>query len=118
MVQCVPATLPEWAKAGVVQNPASMRNLVFEGIKSLKAEVPTIESPHRDWTHFSRRIGEVISRFHGLDAARAESLKDEMRGLVSDADSRLQEWVETHYADLPSLPAAKGPVMVHQDRKS
>lgn len=113
MVQGVPATLPEWAKAGVVQDPASMRNLVFEGIKSLKVEVPTIESPHRDWTHFSRRIGEVISRFHGLDAARAESLKDEMRGLVSDADSRLQEWVETHYADLPSLPAAKGPVMVH-----
>jgi hypothetical protein len=113
VVQGVPATLPEWAKAGVVQDPASMRNLVFEGIKSLKAEVPTIESPHRDWTHFSRRLGEVISRFHRLDAARAESIKDAMRDLAISADDRLREWVGKHYADLPSLPAAKGPIMVH-----
>lgn len=113
VVQGVPATLPEWAKAGVVQDPASLRNLVFEGIKSLKAEMPTIQSPHRDWTHFSRRLGEVISRFHGLDAARAESIKDAMRDLVVSADDRLREWVGKHYADLPSLPAAKGPIMVH-----
>jgi len=113
VVQGVPTTLPEWAKAGVVQDPAAMRNLVFEGIKSLKAEVPTIESSHRDWTHFSRRLGEVISRFHGLDAARAESIKDAMRDLVISADDRLREWVGKHYADLPSLPAAKGPIMVH-----
>lgn len=113
VVQGVPATLPEWAKAGVLQDPASMRNLVLEGIKSLKAEVPTIESPHRDWTHFSRRLGEVISRFHGLDTARAESIKDAMRDLVISADDQLREWVGKHYADLPSLPAAKGPIMVH-----
>ncbi|WP_394474860.1 BREX-3 system phosphatase PglZ [Ralstonia mannitolilytica] len=113
VVQGVPATLPEWAKAGVVQDPASMRNLVFEGIKSLKAEVPTIQSPHRDWTHFSRRLGEVISRFHGLDAARAESINEAMRDLVISADDQLREWVGKHYADLPSLPAAKGPIMVH-----
>src|SRR5690606_11825708 len=113
MVQCVPATLPEWAKAGVVQNPASMRNLVLEGIKSLKAEVPTIESPHRDWTHFSRRLGEVISRFHGLDAARAEGIKDAMRALVISADDQLREWVGMHYAALPSFPAASGPSMAH-----
>lgn len=113
VVQGVPATLPEWAKAGVLQDPASMRNLVLEGIKSLKADVPTIESLHRDWTHFSRRLGEVISRFHGLDATRAESIKDAMRDLVTSADDRLREWVDKHYADLPSLPAAKGPIMVH-----
>lgn len=113
VVQGVPATLPEWAKAGVVQDPASMRNLVLEGIKNLRGELPTIESPHRDWTHFSRRLGEVISRFHGLNAARAESLKDAMQDLVVSADDRLREWIGKHYADLPSLPAAKGPIMVH-----
>lgn len=113
VVQGVPSPLPEWAKAGVVQDPASMRNLVLEGVKSLKAEAPTIESPHRDWTHFARRLGEVISRFHGLDAAQAESIRDEMRDLVTSADDRLRGWVGKHYADLPSLPAAKGPIMVH-----
>jgi hypothetical protein len=113
VVQNVPATLPEWAKAGVVQDPGSMRSLVLEGIERLKADMPTIESPHRDWTHFSRRLGEVISRFHGLDAARAESIKEAMRDLLISADDRLREWVGKHYADLPSLPAAKGPIMVH-----
>jgi hypothetical protein len=113
VVQGVPATLPEWVKAGVLQDPASMRNLVLDGIKSLKPEVPTIESPHRDWTHFSRRLGEIISRFHGLDADRAESIKEAMRDLVISADDQLREWVGKHYADLPSLPAAKGPIMVH-----
>ena len=113
VVQVVPATLPEWAKAGVVQDPASMRNLVLEGIKSLKAEVPTIESTHRAWTHFSRRLGEVISRFHGLDTARAESIEDTMRDLLISADDQLRAWVDRHYTDLPSLPAANGPIMVH-----
>ncbi|HCW1033962.1 BREX-3 system phosphatase PglZ [Pseudomonas aeruginosa] len=113
-IQGVPVSLPEWAKAGVVQDPAAMRNLVLEGLKSLSEELPGATSPYRDWTHFARRLGEVISRFHGLDAARAEGLKSNMQDLVARADSELQEWVQAHYADLPSLPAAKGPVMVHQ----
>lgn len=112
-IQGVAMNLPEWAKAGVVRDPASMRNLVHEGIKNLTDELPTSTASYRDWTHFSRRLGEVISRFHGLDAARAEGLKSEMRDLVSEADYRLQEWIGKHYTDLPSLPAAKGPVMVH-----
>jgi len=113
-IQGVPVSLPEWAKAGVVQDPAAMRNLVLEGIKSLSEELPGTPSSHRDWTHFSRRLGEVISRFHSLDAVRAEGLKADMKDLVARADSELQTWVQSHYADLPSLPAAKGPVMVHQ----
>ncbi len=113
-IQGVPVSLPEWAKAGVVQDPAAMRNLVLEGIKNLSEELPGVASPYRDWTHFARRIGEVISRFHSLDAARAESLKSNMQDLVARADSELQEWIQAHYADLPSLPAAKGPVIVHQ----
>jgi len=113
-IQGVPVSLPEWAKAGVVQDPAAMRNLVLEGIKSLSEELPGATAPHRDWTHFARRLGEVISRFHGLDAAHAEGLKADMKELVARADSELQTWVQAHYADLPSLPAAKGPVMVHQ----
>jgi hypothetical protein len=110
-IQGVPVSLPEWAKAGVVQDPAAMRNLVLEGIKSLSEELPEATSSHRDWTHFVRRLGEVISRFHSLDAVRAEGLKADMNDLVARADSELQTWVQAHYADLPSLPAAKGPVM-------
>lgn len=112
-VQSVPSSLPEWAKVGVVQNPASIRNLVRDGIKNLVGEMPTIQSTHRDWTHFSRRLGEVISRFHGLHATQAEGIRDTMLELQRNADERLREWVGKHYADLPSLPVAKGPIMVH-----
>lgn len=31
----------------------------------------------------------------------------------TDADTRLREWVQKRYQDLPSLPVAKAPVMVH-----
>ncbi|HMM73883.1 MAG TPA: BREX-3 system phosphatase PglZ, partial [Rhodocyclaceae bacterium] len=109
----LPASLPEWAKVGVVQDPASMQNLVLDGIKALKAELPGLDSTHRDWTHFGRRLGEIISRFHGLDAVRADAVRESLAELQQQADERLREWVGKHYADLPSLPAIKGPIMVH-----
>jgi hypothetical protein len=109
----LPPNLPEWAKVGVVQDPASMQNLVLDGIAALKAELPGMDSTHRDWTHFGRRLGEIISRFHGLEAARADSIRESLRELQSQADERLREWAGKHYADLPSLPAIKGPIMVH-----
>ena len=112
-VQGALADIPEWAKVGIVQDPAAMRNLVLEGIKNIMQAMPTIDSSHRDWAHLSRRMGEVLARFHGLDAARADSIKDNIIELQTTADSRLREWVTRHYADLSSLPVAKGPVIVH-----
>ena len=36
-----------------------------------------------------------------------------MRELQLDADDRLKDWVQRRFQDLPSLPVAKAPVMVH-----
>lgn len=113
LVQSVPAAIPDWAKVGLILDPASLLNLVVDGIKALMAELPTLDALHRDWSHFARRLGEVISRFHALDAAQAHGIKDSVLALQSSADERLREWVAKHYANLPSLPAAKSPVMVH-----
>lgn len=112
-VQQVPSDLPEWMKVGVVRSPAAMGELVRDGIDSLMGSLPALDSSYRDWTHFSRRMGEIISRFHGLDAARADGIRDALLALQRAADERLREWVDQHYMDLPSLPVAKGPVMVH-----
>lgn len=112
-VQGVPTGIPEWVKVGVVQDPAALRNLVLDGIKSLIDSLPTLESSHRDWTQMARRFGEILFRFHGLDTARADGIRDSMAELQRLADERLHAWVAKHYADLPSLPVAKGPVMVH-----
>ncbi|MHB8165993.1 MAG: BREX-3 system phosphatase PglZ [Sulfuricella sp.] len=112
-VQGVPAGIPDWAKVGIVQDPAALRNLVLDGIKSLIDTLPTLESSHRDWSQLARRFGEILSRFHGLDMARAEGIRDSVVELQRLADECLHAWVAKHYADLPSLPVAKGPVMVH-----
>lgn len=112
-VQTPPRNIPAWAHIGIVHDPSAMRDLVLEGAKSLLQTLPAEDASYRDWTHLSRRMGEVIARFHGLDAARAEGIRDNIVALQKAADGRLLDWAQTHYADLPSLPAAKGPVMVH-----
>lgn len=112
-VNGVPYDLPEWAKAGVIQDPKAMRDLILEGAKTLSEEIPGSDSSYRDWLHFSRRFGEILSRFHCLDVSRAESIRAEMRAFVQDVDEQLAQWVAKHYADLPSLPIARGPVMLH-----
>lgn len=113
MVNRVPVDLPEWIKVGVVKDPAAMRNLVLAGAGALSQELPTMQSTHRDWTHFARKIGEVLSRFHSLNVADSESIKDKILELQSAADGHLREWVQKFYADLSSLAPAKGPIMVH-----
>lgn len=112
-VQVVGVSIPEWAKVGIVQDPLALRNLVAEGIKGILQSLPTMESSYRDWTNLSRRFGEVIARFNALDTVRAEGLRDAIADLQAATDERLRQWVTNHYADLPSLPVAKGPVMVH-----
>ena len=112
-VQGSAVNIPEWAKVGIVQDPLALRNLVADGIKGILQSLPTLESSHRDWANTSRRFAEVLARFHALDTVRAEGLKVAIAELQEAIDARLRNWVSKHYADLPSLPVVKGPVMVH-----
>ena len=112
-VQWSAVNIPEWAKVGIVQDPLALRNLVADGIKGILQSLPTLESSYRDWANLSRRFGEMLARFHALDTDRAEGLKASIAELQTATDERLREWVIKHYADLPSLPVVKGPVMVH-----
>ena len=113
MVDRVPIGLAEWIKVGVVKDPAAMRHLVLAGVSALTQELPTMESNHRDWTHFARKMGEVISRFHSLSMAEAEDIKAKILALQNAADGRLRDWLGKYYSDLPPLAVAKGPIMVH-----
>ena len=105
--------IPEWAKVGIVQDPLALGNLVAEGVKGILQSLPSLESSYRDWTNISRRFAEVLARFHVLDTVRSEGLKSAIAELQDAIDERLRYWVSKHYADLPSLPVVKGPVMVH-----
>ena len=108
-----PSSLPAWARVGLKSDASALGDLVGEGAKRVGAELPGTDSSHRDWSDFARRLGEIIYRFHSLSAQQANDVQQQVRALQRDADTRLTEWVFEHFADLPSLPAAKGPVMVH-----
>ncbi len=105
--------LPGWVKVGLVEDPHALGNLVSEGVKRIAADLPTTQSSHREWMELARRLGEVISRFNGLSAGIAQPIQNQVRALQRAADESLKGWLFQHFADLPSLPAAKGPVMVH-----
>jgi len=109
----VPATLPDWIRLGAIQSPTSLRDLVEGGIRSMAAKLPAPEATHRDWTDVARRLAETIYRLHELPSEEAAALRPAMRELQLDGDTRLREWVQKRYQDLPSLPVAKAPVMVH-----
>ena len=74
-VQGTAVSIPVWAKAGIVEDPLALRNLIAEGIKGIHQSLPTLESSYRDWANLSRRLGEVLARYHTLDTVRAEGLK-------------------------------------------
>ena len=112
-VQGVLPSVPDWAKVGIVQDPLALRNLVADGIKGIRDKLPAAEFNYRDWIALARRWGEVLARFHALDAVRASGLKQSIEEVQSMLDERLRSWVAKDYAVLPSLSPAKAPIMVH-----
>jgi len=112
-VQGLPTGIAEWAKVGIVQDPAAMHDLVRDGIKTLVDTLPTEDSSHRDWSAFARRFGEILARFHALGTTHAASLTGKIAELQAFSDQQLLGWAKKHYAALPSLPVARAPVMVH-----
>ncbi len=110
----LPAEVPDWIRVGIVADPGALCNLVTEGLKALTNAVPGKDASHRDWGRFAQGYAEVLARFHRLDSARAQDLQAALTPLQHLVDRQLLAWLRVHYADLPSLPAARAPVMVHQ----
>jgi hypothetical protein len=108
-----PVGLPEWMRVGVVKDPNALEKLVVDGAIRLAESLPKIEASYREWTELARRLGELIFRFHSLPSHRSEAVNKHVEAAQIAADERLVTWAIRHYADLPSLPAVKGPVMVH-----
>lgn len=114
LVQSIPTESPDWLAVGMLQDPAALRNLVRDGLKRLIDAMPSIDASHRDWASFAKSQAEILSRFHALDTARAQGLRDTVAQVQQLSDERLVAWVGKHYSDLPSLPVAAAPVMLHQ----
>jgi hypothetical protein len=114
LVQKVPADGPDWLAVGIVRDPAARRNLVRDGLKRLLDTVPSDDGSYRDWVAFAKSQGEILSRFHALDPAYAKGLEGTLQEIHQRSDERLVSWLAKHFSDLPSLPAAAAPAMLHQ----
>lgn len=114
LVQKVPPDVADWIAVGIVRDPAARRNLARDGLKRLLDTMPSDDGSYRDWLAFAKSFGEILSRLHVLDPAHAKGLGDRLQEIQQRSDERLASWIAKHYADLPSLPAAKAPVMLHQ----
>ena len=112
----LPSTFPHRLHVGVVQDQGDIQELVAEGLKALKGELPGEHCSHRDWLQYARKQGELLSRFHSLDNARFEALRAEVEELQVTADTCLQEWIRDHYANLPSLSPVNAPMVHHIPR--
>ena len=107
------ADLPDWIRVGLIDDPQALSHLVSEGAKKIAGNLPMQGASYRDWVEAARRLGELFYRFNELKGSDADVLQQQIQSLQKDVDSRLKDWVLQHFADLPSLPVAKAPVMVH-----
>ena len=117
-VHSVPAAMPSWIKAGIVQDPAALQALVLKGIDALIASIPLDGASHKDWSEFSKRYGEILARAHGLPNIQGNEqllkVRSSISALHAQSDGRLQAWVAAkHYADLILQSPSRAPVMVH-----
>ncbi len=112
-VNRVPAGMPSWIKAGIVQDPAALQTLVLKGIDGLIETIPTAASSYKDWSEFAKRYGEIFARTQSLPKP-LPVIGERLKTLQIQSDQQLQAWVAAkHYADLILQPVTKGPVMVH-----
>lgn len=117
-VHSVPAAMPSWLKAGIVQDSAALQALVLKGVDGLIASIPSDAASHKDWSEFAKRYSEILARAHALPGAEGSEPLSKVRASINvlhaQTDERLQAWVAAkHYADLMLQPVTKGPVMVH-----
>lgn len=114
-VQCgvLPSDFPVWARVGIAKEPSGQAQFISEVATTVAENLPDLDASHRDWFSLARRLGELLHQFFRLPADLAATVSKDVRQAQEAADSRFQDWLQRHFADLPSLPAAKGPVMLH-----
>lgn len=114
-VQCasLPTDFPTWARVGIAKDSSGQAHFVAENATNIAESLPDLDASHRDWFALARRLGELLHQYFGLPADLADAVAQDVRQAQDAADDRLQDWLRRHFADLPSLAAANGPVMLH-----
>lgn len=114
-VQCssLPTDFPAWARVGIAKDSGAQADFLAENATNIAESLPDLDAHHRDWFGVARRLGELLYQYFGLPADLADQVAKDVRQAQYVADERFRQWLGRHFADLPSLPASNGPVMLH-----
>lgn len=109
----VPDSLPKWVRIGIAPDPDGDRDRVLDSVRCLAEILPPSDASYREWLQYSQKLSEIFARYYSLDSDRAAPVRKTLLELQAEADMRLRQWTMKYFADLPSLPALKAPVMLH-----
>ncbi|MCZ8195621.1 MAG: BREX-3 system phosphatase PglZ [Aquidulcibacter sp.] len=104
---------PAWVQIGIIKDAHGQSQSIARTAKALAEDLPGEDAHHREWLSFALRMGDILSKFFGLPSKFGEDISANIEGLQLSADEGFQRWLMRHFADLPSLPASKAPVMLH-----
>lgn len=104
---------PDWVSAGSTDDHGTQVDFISKGIGRIVDDLPATDASHRDWSILAHRLGDILFRFNALKAEFTDPVGQQVRELLSEADSRLKNWLFRNYADIPSLPVSNGPAMIH-----
>jgi hypothetical protein len=99
--------------AGVAVGSRRESERIADGLDRICTDLPAPDALHGEWLSVARRLGDAIARRHAMPLEDAEILTQQMHATRQRVDEGLREWVGLHFGDLPSLPVAKAPAMVH-----
>ncbi|MFA9439971.1 BREX-3 system phosphatase PglZ [Uliginosibacterium sp. sgz301328] len=117
-VHSIPAGMPSWIKAGIVQDAAAYKSLLQSGLEKLLISVPGASASFKDWIDYSKSLGELLARAYELppdsDCEVQTVIDSLIKSIQTKSDESLTAWIDAqHYSDLILQPAVKSPAMVH-----
>jgi PglZ domain len=111
--EAISGCAPAWVEVGIKKDVQGQAQFIAESIAALAEDLPADGAHHREWLSFAQRMGELLCKFFELPGEIGEDVSLQIERLQQSADDRFHSWLLRHFADLPSLPAAKAPVMLH-----
>lgn len=111
--EAISGRAPAWVEVGIKKDVQGQAQFIAESATALAEDLPAEGAHHREWLSFAQRMGELLCKFFELPGGLGDDVSPQIERLQQSADDRFRGWLLRHFADLPSLPASKAPVMLH-----
>lgn len=110
-----PEKLPEWAKVGVVADPAASAHRRLAALLArIARDAPTVEATYRDWQQFAWRWAELMVLKTHLGVSLEAALASQIDTLHESLEATFGTWMLSRFGSLANLVERDGrPVMLH-----